>query len=589
MRRFPRHATLAVLAAAIITAPAFAIDIIGMGNGSLDQPKVNVVLRVQPTPGVPSPNAPLQSPDNGDLADLFAELGLNPDDFGLSSTNISAFYDTGAGVGLLGGLTAQQFNVPKQTGAEFADVGIGGLDFFELTQRLSVHLASTSPDFNPNADLVNFSNYNHAFIDRHLAIGDSATAGLGLDSNDPIDQVIEQYLGSLYDFNVLGMPYFSGKSVVMDARALNSFAHSGELDLDSVPQLYTHVYDHGSAPAFNPANLNSPGAPTAAQFDLTLQLEFADFSGLTHTTGGTPPSLAHNPMIGGNLPNHFNPDADTDLPGVTIGYGGAETEGVWLFDTGAAASIISLQQAANLGITYAPGFEPTAEGPVKLQHNGVDLPAFDQFNLQVTGVGGTVTIAGFFLDTLTLDTAPESVTFGQAPVLVADIAIDDPDSPGGTFVLDGVFGMNFLFATTFIDGPIDLFGGGLNELALIPGAFDFVTYDEVTNTLGLIFATDFIASLVLTGDANNDGVVDDADFLAVEANFGNTGHANGWLLGDANNDGRVDGADYLTVERHFGATLEAPAIPEPAAAMLLLLGVAPALIARRGAWGVGSR
>jgi len=78
----------------------------------------------------------------------------------------------------------------------------------------------------------------------------------------------------------------------------------------------------------------------------------------------------------------------------------------------------------------------------------------------------------------------------------------------------------------------------------------------------------------LTGDANNDGVVDDADILAVETYLGNAGEDHGLLLGDANDDGRVDGADLLTVERYFGSTIANPLVPEPAAAAVLLSGLA---------------
>jgi len=86
---------------------------------------------------------------------------------------------------------------------------------------------------------------------------------------------------------------------------------------------------------------------------------------------------------------------------------------------------------------------------------------------------------------------------------------------------------------------------------------------------------------LLTGDANNDGVVDAADFLAVEANFGLLGFADGFLFGDANDDGRVDGDDILAIERYFGATLPGLSVPEPATALLLALGGALTLARRR--------
>ena len=86
--------------------------------------------------------------------------------------------------------------------------------------------------------------------------------------------------------------------------------------------------------------------------------------------------------------------------------------------------------------------------------------------------------------------------------------------------------------------------------------------------------------MLLPGDANNDGVVDRLDFIAVEKNFGATGPANGLLIGDANDDGRVDGRDLLAVERQFRNTLTASdSAPEPAT--LVACVFLPGLIGRR--------
>jgi hypothetical protein len=54
----------------------------------------------------------------------------------------------------------------------------------------------------------------------------------------------------------------------------------------------------------------------------------------------------------------------------------------------------------------------------------------------------------------------------------------------------------------------------------------------------------------LTGDANGDCVVDDADLLEVLFNFGATGST----TADVNCDGVVDDADLLTVLFNFGSS-----------------------------------
>jgi hypothetical protein len=69
----------------------------------------------------------------------------------------------------------------------------------------------------------------------------------------------------------------------------------------------------------------------------------------------------------------------------------------------------------------------------------------------------------------------------------------------------------------------------------------------------------------LPGDADFDGSVSFADYLALEANFGKT--AMSWEQGDFNNDGTVTFSDYLLLEANFGKT-----IPEPATLSLLALG-----------------
>jgi hypothetical protein len=157
-------------------------------------------------------------------------------------------------------------------------------------------------------------------------------------------------------------------------------------------------------------------------------------------------------------------------------------QGSWLFDTGAASSIISTQQAATLGVTYSSqegeGFG--SDDPTLVDAQGNALP--DQFTLSLQGVGGTVSVAGFYLDSLTIPAANgKSLTFTHAPVLVDNISITDPNT-GDTYTLDGVFGMNYLFASAYVNGQANL-----ATLQTRPGAFDFVTYDEKTNTLMLTY------------------------------------------------------------------------------------------------------
>jgi hypothetical protein len=94
-------------------------------------------------------------------------------------------------------------------------------------------------------------------------------------------------------------------------------------------------------------------------------------------------------------------------------------------------------------------------------------------------------------------------------------------------------------------------------------------------------ATDItLSNLVMLGDAKGEtpgslpnGIVDFADYQALEAGFGNPGST--WATGDFNGDGQVTFADYQILESHFGHVT-----PEPASLSLLVLG-GLALIRRR--------
>jgi endonuclease/exonuclease/phosphatase family metal-dependent hydrolase len=146
----------------------------------------------------------------------------------------------------------------------------------------------------------------------------------------------------------------------------------------------------------------------------------------------------------------------------------------------------------------------------------------------------------------------------------------------------------------------DLFGGANGiDLALGGGNLHQVTLNTATPGLksGVItvasssqgaagalqtFPINFeVASPFLAADFDEDGFVDGDDLTTWSTNFGlATGATKS--TGDANLDGLIDGADYLLWQRQFNgaaASLASSNVPEPAAAAILLLGIA--LVARR--------
>ena len=94
-------------------------------------------------------------------------------------------------------------------------------------------------------------------------------------------------------------------------------------------------------------------------------------------------------------------------------------------------------------------------------------------------------------------------------------------------------------------------------------------------------STSVLVRYTLAGDANLDGVVNTADFMALTQNFNSTGST--WVQGDFNYDGRVNALDFNAVASNFGATptpgvAMGTLVPEPTALCLML---APAALLRR--------
>lgn len=82
---------------------------------------------------------------------------------------------------------------------------------------------------------------------------------------------------------------------------------------------------------------------------------------------------------------------------------------------------------------------------------------------------------------------------------------------------------------------------------------------------------------LLPGDANDDGVVNFADFSAVQNNYGATVGVgqDGWNMGDFNNDGVITFEDFSILQNNYGAVLDggmSASVPEPVSLVLLGLG-----------------
>lgn len=418
--------------------PVYALDIPGVQPIAFDQPRVNLLLRRDPS-GPP----------------------LEGDFLGETIFNIEAFYDTGASGLILSDQTADFLGVQRSqfngSLVVFEDVGVGGGDTFNVSEPLHMAIAPYTPSVDINNPATVSTVYEQHFGPVRMQVGGSTNPLLaGLD--------------------IFGMPAMQGKVVVMDPKPLDGIA-LGIFDL-----MRTYVYDPGTP--FVPGQADTdPGIPATNRH---VQLRYASFERFTQTTpaGAEGPTLRHNPFIGPDPVASLDPSAPPDsTPGVTIALGANQATGSFLLDTGSAASFVSSALAAKLNVRYRAGTRGTSDpqlevfDPSNPGAPGTLLP--NQFQLTISGIGGDQRAAGFFLDSLRVPTIEgDPLNFFGAPVLVVDISVQDPVTLE-TLTLDGVFGMNFLVASALIVEET------LEILAFNPGPFEWVVFDEPNGVLGL--------------------------------------------------------------------------------------------------------
>lgn len=110
----------------LMSNAARAIDIEGVQNAALDQPRVNSVIKLTPT------STPLIG-----YVDYFG--------FEFETINIEAFYDTGASGILLSQNTANAFGMARSAyqGQQviFSDVGVAGSDNFNVSNNFYFAMA----------------------------------------------------------------------------------------------------------------------------------------------------------------------------------------------------------------------------------------------------------------------------------------------------------------------------------------------------------------------------------------------------------------------------------------------------------------
>ena len=417
-----------VLVVLLLPSLALATDIEGVQPASLDQPRINMLLRRAAN------GAPLEVK-------------------GAGFVNIQAFLDTGASGVMLSPKTADSLGVVRvktksATGNAasivFHDVGVSGTDKFNVAEPLHASLMryhSGSEGDGPEEYKLHTGPFR-------AQIG---PLGGGFDLMDLV----------MSNLDVVGMPVLKGKVMVMDPRPVNKFDDT----------MRTYVYEPKTR--FDQGNSHrDPGIPKTNRH---VKLTYASFARFTHTEprGAEGPTLGANPFIG---PDPTAPAAQprSAQDAVVIRHNGKTSAASWLLDTGAAASIISTRQAAAVGITYKPGTQGTDRAEL------LGVPKDKQFTLTVGGIGGSKKSAGFFLDSMSIPTLEKDpLVYLGAPVLILDITATDPTTKQQV-TIDGVLGMNFLVASAKVTEGLLPDIGNLTE-----GPYDWIVFDEPAGVLGL--------------------------------------------------------------------------------------------------------
>lgn len=233
-----------------------------------------------------------------------------------------AFLDTGASGIVLSRETAGFMGLTIDPGARFADIGVGGVEYFNVSESLYLGLAGYDVQ-NPE-DPRSYRAIGHGRFQIR-----KNTAGL---LSEPLD--------------IIGMPAMIGRIVVLDSGATNTLGYFS-------------------------ANVKNPGDPVIPGVDLEVVLRFRNFLNPNNPNNIPPlPVMACNPVI----------------DNIIVHNKGMSSRGSWLLDTGATISLISVKQATRLGLTDRNGVPlvtPAFSLPIGGIGEMIQVPGFEIDRLTV--------------------------------------------------------------------------------------------------------------------------------------------------------------------------------------------------------------
>ena len=269
-----------------------------------------------------------------------------------------------------------------------------------------------------------------------------------------------------------------------------------------------------------------------------------------------------------------------------IGTLGVEAEAIATFDrdSGELTGIVIVN----------PGQYSVLPDTVLLSQPAGDLetwmtPAMVSIGSTASNAGGGLTKLGTGTLTLTGENTYTGDTIVQAGTLsYMNLGDGLDDDSAVSIALDAFLNLNFFGSDTIAELWLD-------DVEMAPG-----TYDSSDPTYGSYFTGDG-SLLVKVGlpDADGNGVVNAADYIALKRNMGQATGAT-TAQGDFDADGDVDWHDLQILQDHYGETSAGAAgstassppsgtIPEPGSAILLLLGTAVRLGGLRRRRGIIDR
>lgn len=449
---------------------------------------------------------------------------------------VPVIFDTGASGALMSNSAQSAFGIPL-TGETFDDIGIGGIETFNVTQPVELMLAYHDDILETTPEKAEFVSFGPVSMQARQSdpILTGAVDVIGMPAL--IDHVMEVQPNSIGEFTLI--PFI----VYAKTRITNA-----------MPELL----------------------PTTRMVVPLEQFDFID-------DPNPPVTVSTNPMV---------PDVR-----IKFNAGDAGVTSDWLFDSGASVSIFGRDLAAAAGIDLVNdvpvtsvevigvgevirtlfGYElaelvlPMSNGDEMVYEDVVvfvpedgalpaDLPGILGNNLFHPSSSGTDIFGGieqpsafarYFVDLIN-----DEVVF--LPRATGDANDDGYVDAADLAIVQANMGLDVEgWAQGDFDGDLVV---TQNDLDLLNANFGF--------------------GVAVPGDANRDGEVGLLDLDALGVNFGQAGN---WLAGDFDGNGVVGllDLDALGVNYGHGAASAVPSVPEPGAIGLVLMGVGVLGVTRR--------